>query len=577
MFLSQPPIATKPSKPSAHDDRLDRVGDHFARHQRVTHAGRAHRDAVGHGDGVEDDRFAAGFIGAHRRRVRERVDVHVARRQRAAGRRDADLRLREVGIGETDRAQHRARRCVDETVDDARRVAAFVMVMHVTSGTSGQAVFFEPFQHHGRVALEVVHRFARRGEFVDRGVDETLFLEPVARLRRQQEQLIESQPARLRFDLADQRGTVRPSRRADSSGASRGTRVRRRRSSSNGYSAQQPMMLPSSSATKNRSISRSSRSRGRRTSTPAFSSGRISSTIPATSSAVARRMCWKPSSLICVPQPIAVNSSRSSAPSSRKPIRWLRGTPARHARSSSRQPQPRRSVRTSRYRAASRVRSATDRTRRAVGVDYRRGRVERDQLVGAERDRDVGREFFARQIERFTGRRVAERRQQHDATLVQHLMDAFAVDAPHATGEQVVDAVDDAERPRGDEIARQHVNLGVVQRRVRQTHREQSLDAHAHARNRRFDLLDRRLIGDAAMIVETRRQSGRGNRRVDLRSRTVHEHDAHTEHRQQREVVHDVRDVVVHDRIAAEQDDEGLVPVRADVRRRVAEPARVLG
>ena len=76
MFLSQPPMATRPSKPSAPIDGLDRVGDHFARHQRVLHALGAHRDAVGDGDGVEDHGLAAGAVDA--------VGARAARARRCA-------------------------------------------------------------------------------------------------------------------------------------------------------------------------------------------------------------------------------------------------------------------------------------------------------------------------------------------------------------------------------------------------------------------------------------------------------------------------------------------------------------
>ena len=42
-------------------DRLDRIGDDFARNHRVAHARRAHADAVGDGDRAENDRLAAGW------------------------------------------------------------------------------------------------------------------------------------------------------------------------------------------------------------------------------------------------------------------------------------------------------------------------------------------------------------------------------------------------------------------------------------------------------------------------------------------------------------------------------------
>jgi hypothetical protein len=89
--------------------------------------------------------------------------------------------------------------------------------------------------------------------------------------------------------------------------------------------------------------------------------------------------------------------------------------------------------------------------------------------------------------------------------------------------------------------------------------------------------LDPRLIENRAMAVKTRRQTDRGQRLIDLLPRTVHEYDACPQHRQERQVVHDARQMLVRDRIAAEQHDEHLVSMRADVRRRVTEPTSVLG
>ena len=77
-------------------DGLERIGDDLARHQRVLHALGAHRDAVGDGDGAEDDGFAAGRGHARPTRAPQPVDVHVARRHLAPGGADADLRFREV-------------------------------------------------------------------------------------------------------------------------------------------------------------------------------------------------------------------------------------------------------------------------------------------------------------------------------------------------------------------------------------------------------------------------------------------------------------------------------------------------
>jgi len=49
-----------------------------------------------------------GLIYARRRRIGQFVDVHIARRDHAPGRRDADLRLFEVVVFKTDGMQHGA-------------------------------------------------------------------------------------------------------------------------------------------------------------------------------------------------------------------------------------------------------------------------------------------------------------------------------------------------------------------------------------------------------------------------------------------------------------------------------------
>jgi len=100
------------------DGGFDGVGDDLAGHEAVTHALRAHRDAVGDGDGVEIDRFAAGVGDALLGVLAEVAEVDVARRHVARGRGDGDLGLLEIGVGETDGAEHGAGGRAVITVDD---------------------------------------------------------------------------------------------------------------------------------------------------------------------------------------------------------------------------------------------------------------------------------------------------------------------------------------------------------------------------------------------------------------------------------------------------------------------------
>ena len=89
-------------------DSLDGVSDDLARHQRIAHSKRPHADAVRHRDRAENDRLAPGGVHPGARFPRERVDVHVARCEHAPGRGDADDRFLEVGVLESDGAQHGA-------------------------------------------------------------------------------------------------------------------------------------------------------------------------------------------------------------------------------------------------------------------------------------------------------------------------------------------------------------------------------------------------------------------------------------------------------------------------------------
>ena len=90
------------------DGRLDRIGDHLARHERILHALGAHADAVGDGGHAEHLRHRAGFVQRGHRAVDQRLDAGVARIHRAVAVGDADDGLVEIGVAEADGAQHRA-------------------------------------------------------------------------------------------------------------------------------------------------------------------------------------------------------------------------------------------------------------------------------------------------------------------------------------------------------------------------------------------------------------------------------------------------------------------------------------
>ena len=90
-------------------DRLDGVGDHFARNQRILHALGAHGDAVAHGDGAEHLRHGL----RHSRRASparwaRSFKSGVAGRNGAVAVGDADDGLIEIAVAKSYRAQHGA-------------------------------------------------------------------------------------------------------------------------------------------------------------------------------------------------------------------------------------------------------------------------------------------------------------------------------------------------------------------------------------------------------------------------------------------------------------------------------------
>src|SRR5690606_21916418 len=97
-------------------------------------------DAVGHGNGVEDHRLAAGFVDPSRGPARQLVDMDVARRHLAPGGADADLRLLKILAGESDGVEHgasgRARGAVEHT---GRMRAARHVCDRITAGTTFDA------------------------------------------------------------------------------------------------------------------------------------------------------------------------------------------------------------------------------------------------------------------------------------------------------------------------------------------------------------------------------------------------------------------------------------------------------
>ena len=149
---------------------------------------------------------------------------------------------------------------------------------------------------------------------------------------------------------------------------------------------------------------------------------------------------------------------------------------------------------------------------------------------------------------------------------------AARVDLAHHAAVHEVDAVDDADRPRGEEVARHHAHDRVGHRRVRQALRERGLDLEAQLAGGLLRAVERDRVGDAQAVAEARRVALDAQLLVDLRPEAVHQHQLDAHRVQDRQVLREAVELAGGDQLAGDRDDEGLAAVGVDVRRDGAEP-----
>ena len=199
-----------------------------------------------------------------------------------------------------------------------------------------------------------------------------------------------------------------------------------------------------------------------------------------------------------------------------------------------------------------------------------------DQLVGLQRGGHRYGHVLGEQVEDFARGRVAGRAEDDDVVVGEVLVDDLGVHRAHFAGQAEVDAVAHAVGLGGDEVAGHGVDLGAVHGRVGQAHAQQRLDLQTDGADRVHDAAQRLARGDAQAVVVGRGQPVLDQVLVDLRARAMHQHQLDAQRVQQRDVMHDVAEVLVVHGLAAEQQHEGLAAMPVDVGRGVAEPVHVL-
>ena len=139
----------------------------------------------------------------------------------------------------------------------------------------------------------------------------------------------------------------------------------------------------------------------------------------------------------------------------------------------------------------------------AARILHQRRFGDEDQLFGVQGDRGGDGHVFHRQVEQFARRREAQRRQQDDVVLgLQDRLDLVGRDLAGDARQFVVDAVDDAERARRDEVAGDDADVGIRHRRVGQPLAERGLDVQAQFAGGFLGAFHRGAVGDAHAVVE---------------------------------------------------------------------------
>ena len=195
-----------------------------------------------------------------------------------------------------------------------------------------------------------------------------------------------------------------------------------------------------------------------------------------------------------------------------------------------------------------------------------------DQLVGLDRHGDGFGRFFHLQVEYLAGRRRPFAIEQHDVAEAKLGVDAFGIHLAHLAGVLQVDAVENADRLAGDEIAADDADAAVGHRRIGQALREHGLDFERDAAHRIKHAIERRRIGDAVTAVIERLEVLFAQLFLDLRAGAMHQHQANAQADQQIDVVSQGLGKLAGHRLATEGNDEGAAAKGIDVGRDRPEP-----
>ncbi len=185
------------------------------------------------------------------------------------------------------------------------------------------------------------------------------------------------------------------------------------------------------------------------------------------------------------------------------------------------------------------------------------------QLVGLQRNRGMGGDFFQRQVEHFAGGRIADWRKQHDFAGIQAVADRGDGDLAYFAGELQINPVNDSGWLRGNVIAGSDANVGARHRRIRQTDREHAFDIHPHRADCVLDVLQRFGVGHPAALHVL---VFGGQTFFYLRPHAMHQHQTHAKRIEQVDVVNQIDEILAQHRFTAKREDKGFAAKSVDIR-----------
>ena len=125
---------------------------------------------------------------------------------------------------------------------------------------------------------------------------------------------------------------------------------------------------------------------------------------------------------------------------------------------------------------------------------------QKNQFVGLQLNGHAGGDFFHGQVKRFAGGRKAEGRQQHHRAELQRAPNADRVHLAHQARVFEINPIDYADRPCGDEVARDHAHRRAGHGRVGQALAEGGFNLVAQLPGGFLGAVQRHRISDAHAV-----------------------------------------------------------------------------